>query len=231
MSRSVFHGVGAYIGVLYSETRCKFWSDEPGKLSWDHKALIEIDLAKSPTAARAGRIKVDDIDVDDHDIYGGMTKIGPLFPDGKTIGACWITEDAWRRSTGRALDPNPDCHDYELKHVLYWSGPLAKRRFQGFHAEITSEKGTHALVTLWHAGQSKVPGARPAGTWWIDLDADAMPIEPGFTTIGVGAHPKVGALFLDLRHAHTIQMRGPKLPPFTGEELLPSLEANASHDE
>jgi len=220
--RTVFHGVGAYVGSLHSETKCKFWPDEPGKLAWNHGAMVEVDLAKSPAAARAGRVPWSDVEVDDHHIYGGMTKIGPLWPDGTTIGGCWLTEDAWRRSTGRGWDPNPDCHDYEMRHVLYWGGPLARRRFQGFHAEITSEKGTHALVTLWQAGRSKVAGSKPAGTWWIDLAADAHAIEPGFTEVGVGGAAKVGALFVDLRHAHTIQMMGPKIPPWMGEGALPS---------
>ena len=220
--RAVFHGVGAFVGVLYSETKCKFWPDEPGRLSWDHKALVEIDLAKSPAAARAGRIPWTDVDVDDHHIYGGMTKIGPLWPDGAHVGACYVTEDAWRRGTGRALDPDPDCHDYELTHVLYWQGPLATRRFHGFHAQITSEQGARALVTLWHAGKSKAPNAPPVGTWWIDLAADAHAIEPGFTQVGVGASPKTGALFLDLRQARTLQLDDPKKPPWLGEDFFPA---------
>jgi hypothetical protein len=220
--RTIFHGVPAYVGVLNSETKCRFWPDDPAKLSWDHKQTVDIDLGRSPAAARAGRIQWSDVEVDDHHIYGGMTKIGPLWPDGTHIGACWLTEDAWRRSLGRGLDPNPDCHPYELTHVHYHAGPLANRRFQGFHAEITSEKGTNALVTLWPAGRSRASGTKPAGTWWIDLAADAHPIEPGLTEIGVGSAPKVGALFVDLQHLHVINMVGPKLPVWLGDEEFPS---------
>lgn len=222
MSRYVFHCVGAYVGSLHGETDCRFWADAPAKLRWDHNAMVAIDLARSPTAARLGRIAPTDVDVDDHEIYGGMTKIGPLFPDGKTIGACWLTEEAWRRSTNRAFDADPECEPYELTQVVYWAGALASRRFQGFRAVITSEQGSRALVTLWHAGTSRTPNAQPAGTWWIDLDTEAMPIEPGFTEVGVGAAVKTGALFLDLRQASTIQLYGPKRPPGAGEAAFPS---------
>ncbi len=122
----------------------------------------------SPAAVRAGTITADAIDVDDNAVYGGLTKIGPNFPLGETIGACWTTAAAILRETGGPpLTPPPtDCRPYELTHVLYWDGPLANLRFQGVYAEITAVQGTVALCTIWiwHVAA----GERRAGRHVVD---------------------------------------------------------------
>ena len=221
--RSVFYGHGAYVATLVGDTQCKWFPDDPKSLGWDPAKQIGVDLAKSPAAVRSGAIKSVAIDVDDHAVYGGLTKIGPDFPLGETIGACWITEAALKRETGLApfATPPTDCRAYELTHVLYWDGPLAGCRFQGTYAEIQNLQGTVALCTIWHPGTSLQPNASPAGTWWIDL-AHAHPVEAGFTEIGPAPLPQKGALFLDLRIAGSIGLLGPKLPPSSGDDTFPA---------
>ena len=222
-TRSVFHGYGAYVATQLGPTLCKWYPDDPASLGWDPKRQIGVDLARSPAAVRAGNLAVADIEVDDHRVYGGLTRIGPDFPRGATIGACWATEAVIRRETGGPpLTPPPtDCRPYELKHVLYWDGPLATNRFQGTYAEIQAVQGTAALCTIWNPGTSLQPNAAPAGTWWIDL-AYQHPIEAGFTEIGVGAaDKKAGALFLDMHVVRTLPLDEPKKPPILGADEFP----------
>jgi hypothetical protein len=113
-----------------------------------------------------------------------------------------------------------DCEAYELMTAIYWSvGREIARRVWGFHAEITAEHGSLALCTIWTPGTSR--SRRPAGSWWIDLGAQADPIANGLTAIGVGPAPKVGALFLDAHAARSLALAGPKLPPWAGEQSIP----------
>jgi hypothetical protein len=46
----------------------------------------------------------------------------------------------------------------------------------------------------------------------------------GFTGIGTGAAPKRGALFLDAAGGRGLNLAGPKIPPYQGEQLLPLAE-------
>jgi hypothetical protein len=113
------------------------------------------------------------------------------------------------------------CHGYELTTIVEWT-PASRgiaRRFWGFHAEISAEQGSLALCTIWTPGTSLTQ--RPAGSWWIDLAAQADPIASGFTTIGTGSAPKRGALFLDALGGRGLNLAGPKIPPYQGEQLLP----------
>ncbi len=222
-TRSVFYGFGAWVGRLDARTACAWWADDPNNLAFDHGLLIQVDLAKNPAAYLNGSIGLEEIEVDDAPDTGGLTKLGPTWPTGSAINSVWLAAKFYER-----LPCKPDfpqrfmgCHGYELTTVIEWS--LASRgiarRFWGFHAEISAEQGSLALCTVWTPGTSLTQ--RPAGSWWIDLAAQADPIANGFTAIGTGSAPKRGALFLDTLGGRGLNLFGPKLPPYQGEQLLP----------
>jgi hypothetical protein len=220
MTRSIFFGFGAFVGSIKGATQCAFWPGDPASFKWASSAQIEVDLAMNPQLARGGKITPADIVVDDYAGYAvsGQTTIGPMWPGGTMNGTCWLESMFWENlaKTGNQpprLPADAQCHDYELCNVLYWDGPLAQRRFQGLYATIQAEKGSLALCTVWQPGTSQIPGQNPLGTWWLDLDKLAHPIEKGFTEIGVGAGvPKQGALFLDIAARTIVPFDTPKNP-------------------
>ena len=55
--RSVFVGTGGFLGQIFGETRCAFWTDEPVDHNFDPQRLITVDLARTPSAAASGEIK------------------------------------------------------------------------------------------------------------------------------------------------------------------------------
>lgn len=230
MSRTVFYGFGAWVGQQRGPTRCGWWPADPAdpSINFDPAKLIDVDLAKNPSEHRAGRIPVAQIEVDDRPANGGMTKIGPTFPLGSMINSVWLEQGHYDglppNKKPPRVPPNMACFDYELCCVTYWAGPLANRKFYGFYAEIASEQGSSALVSVWPAGRSQVPGIGPMGAWWLDLSLVALPIEPGFTQIGVGpTNPKKGALFIDHQTTLTTMAdgSGPKLPAGQGHDPRP----------
>jgi hypothetical protein len=219
MTRSVFYGFGAFVGSIRGPTSCAFWPDDPGSFSWAAGMQVPVDLAKNPQAARAGKIKQNEIVVDDYAGYsvGGQTTIGPMWPGGTMNGMCWLESSYWAGLAATGYQPprlpaNPQFKAYEFCNVLYWDGQLANRRFQGLHGAIQSEKGSLALVTLWQPGTSQIPGQNPLGTWWLDLDKHGHPIEQDFTEIGVGKAAKTGALFLDVAARGIVPYDTPKNP-------------------
>ena len=220
MTRTVFFGFGAYVGTISGQTTCSFWPDDPQSLGWSTAALVPVDLARNPTAVRTNNIQVTDIDVDDYRLDGGLTGIGPLWPGGQTISAVWLSE-TYYNSLGANKPPRQpasapnDAHDYELTSILYWDGPMADRRFFGFHAKILSTQGPLSHVKIWHAGTSKVPGQPHAGIWWLDLAAVAHPVDPIATQIAPGGVTE-GALFLDSPTASSLLLRMPKRPTSSG---------------
>ena len=225
MTRTVFYGFGAYVGTITGQTTCSFWPDDPQSLGWAAKAQIPVDLSKNPTAVRQNQISVADIQVDDHRLDGGLTGIGPRWPGGQPIGACWLSETYWSSLGASKPSRQPpsapdDAHDYELTSILYWDGDLAGRRFFGFHAKILSTQGPLARVQIWHGGTARGPGHPPAGVWWLDLAQVAHPIDPIATQIEPGKVTE-GALFLDAPTGRQLQLMGPKRPPAAGSELLP----------
>lgn len=206
--RSVFVSTGAFLGRIDGETRCAFWSDEPIDHDFDAARLIEIDLARTPSAAAAGRIPWDAIQVDD--CYPGPT--GEVI--GTTLGPCWpemqltgivCLEEGFRSSLPEALRPAcpPDgmeARAYEFTSVVYWphtSDPRAGRRYAGHHARIVQEQGTVARVAVYPPGTSEHPDAQPV-LMWVDLSAvDQCDVGPSsLTEIGTGDGEKEGALFL-----------------------------------
>ena len=226
MTRSVFYGVGAFVGSITGPTTCAFWPDDPNRLGWDANQLVPVDLAKNPEAVRRGAIQAGDVQVDDFTKMGGMTSIGPVFPGGATLGLCYLEES--RCAALGANDPRTTGpgRPYEWCTVVYHDGLMAGRRFHGFHATIIRNQGNLALVSLWARGTSLVANQPPRGTYWIDFDAFAHPVEPNLTAIGVGvAALKTGALFLDHRASSggggVIPFDDPKSPRWFGGAVAP----------
>lgn len=221
--KTVFYGFGAWVGRLDNRTTAGWWADDPNNLAFDATQLIKTDLSQNPSAYLAGKIKFDEIIVDNPPDGGGLTKIGPTWPIGSTINSVWLESQHYHAMKRKPPFPPPymNCNDYELTTVAYWTlgAKDIARRFWGYHAQITNEQGSLALVSIWTPGTSRT--RQPVGSWWIDLATDADPIHNGFTTIGVGAAPKTGALFLNAIAARGLALFGPKMPPGTGGQSTP----------
>lgn len=213
MTRTVFFGFGAYVGGISGQKKCSWWADEPANLNWANGQLVPIDLSKNPTAARNGVIPVADIEVDDDITAGGLTEVGPLFPLGRNVGACWISETYWNALGGNKppRQYGDKFYDYELTSVQYWDGELQDRRFFGMHAKILNQQGALSRVRIWQPGYAKPPGVQVAGVAWLDL---AQVADPNFTTIHNQGDE--GALFLDRETAQAAAVRRPKLPAVWG---------------
>lgn len=206
----MFVGVGACLGRIESETRCAFWPDEPTEHGFDPARLISVDLARNPSAAIAGEISWDAVEVDDciHDSNGNVigTTLGASWPELQLVGIVCMERQVWRAvpETMRPACPpkGSTAHDYEFMSVLYWphtSDPRAGRRYCGHHAQILEERSGLARVAVFPPGSSQRPHARPA-VMWIDL-ASPEQCDAGadsLTTIGVGDGRKSGALYLIL---------------------------------
>lgn len=223
-SRTITYGFGSWVGSQTGLTTCGWWPQDPATLNppFDQTKLISNDLSKNLQAVRNGQITLAQIQVDDAPANGGETKIGPTFPNGSMINGCWLEKGDYDGLPANKKPPrvpaDMQCRDYELTTVYYWSGAMANRRFWGFYAEITSEQGSSALVSIWPAGKSLEPGQQPAGSWWLNLPNVAHPIEAGFTQIGTGlANPKQGALFIDAPTRTSLGLSGPKIPRYLGE--------------
>jgi hypothetical protein len=223
-TRSVFHGFGAWVGRLDGRTACAWWADDPNNLSFDAHKLIEVDLARNPAAYLRGSIPIEDLQVDDAPVDGGLTKLGPTWPTGSTINSLWIEATFYNSLPHKPQFPQPfmNCHGYELTTVVEWAphAPGIQRRFWGVHCEITAERGPLALCTIWTPGTALTQ--KPAGSWWVDLATHADPTANGFTAVGTGSAPKHGALFLDAPGIRSIAIAGPKSPPWQGGQLIPS---------
>lgn len=210
-----FYGFPAWIGALYSPTKCAWWANDPNQLNWDQKALIGVDMSLTPSAARAGQIQANQIQVDDHASNRGRTTIGPLFPGGATIGACWLTDAAWQGIPAQYRPPrvpaNASGRDYEYTVVQYFGGEQNDRRFYGFHGRAQQTNGRLTLVDLWHPGTS-VANPAPAGQWWLDLGAVTDPTVPALDPAG----NREGAIYIEVGTARTIALFEPKLPRLVG---------------
>jgi hypothetical protein len=218
--RTVFYCFGAYVGQLTGTTQVSWWPDDPVATGFPQQRLIPIDLAKNPTAARAGTIQIQDIQVDDDRANGGLTSVGPRFPGGQMIGAMWVAETYLKTlGANQPSASSADAYDYELMATLYWK-ELGDRRFNGFHAEIVAPpQGNLVLVDIWNGGTAK-SGAKPAGRWWLDLDAVS---DPNYTTISAKG-PQSGALFLDRQTSSQLQLFYIKRPAGLGFDAFPLTE-------
>lgn len=213
MTRTVFYGFGAYVGTINGQRVCSWWADDPVNLNWAPSLLVPVDLAKNPASARSGTIPVADVIVDDDITDGGLTAIGPRYPLGRGVGACWIRDTYWN-SLGTNKPPRQvgtTFYDYELTSVQYWDGELGDRRFFGLHAEILDAQGSLSQVKIWQPGWAKPPSQQVAAIAWLDLSQCS---DPNFTTI---QSPRdKGALFLDRTTAVALTVRRPKIPASEG---------------
>jgi hypothetical protein len=218
-NRITFYGFPAYIGALRGPTHCGWWPDDPNSLNWKEDRLIPTDLSKTPSAAQNGEITIAEIQCDDHRTDGGLTQIGPRFPQGTMVGAVWIRDTYWN-SLGRKQPRHPatnDSHPYELTSIVYVDGPFKGRRFYGVHAKITDTHGPLAKVQIWQPGRSRIDGERPFGEFWIDLAQDTHPVDSGASH--VDSHLE-GPLFINGDLARSLGLYSPKLPYWLGAELL-----------
>ena len=211
--RCVFVGTPGFLGRIDSETRCAFWAEEPVDHGFDPARLIEIDLARTPSAAAAKEITWDDVQVDDcftapNGVASGTT-LGLRWPELELAGAVYL-ERGFAASLPAGLRPacpplGMSGRSYECLTALYWpeeDDPRAGRRYAGHYAEILQEQGTLARVAVYPPGRSQDPSVRPV-PMWIDL-ASAEQCDAGprsLTMIGVADDaPKRGALFLISGH-------------------------------
>jgi hypothetical protein len=206
--RTVFLGTPAFLARIDGETRCGFWTAEPVDHGFDPRLVIDVDLARTPSAAAAKEIAWQDVQVDD--CFSGPngavsgTTLGPRWPELQLCGAVYL-EQAFAGALPAAVRPScPPAgmagEPHEYMTTVYWPGvpdPRAGNRYAGHCAEIVEEHGPVAKVAVFPPGRSAEPDAQPV-TMWIDLTSPEQ-CDAGLgalTTIGVGDAPKRGALFL-----------------------------------
>jgi hypothetical protein len=201
--------MAGFLGRVDGETRCAFWAEEPVDHGFDPARLIEVDLARTPSAAAAKEIAWDEVQVDD--CFAGPngavsgTTLGPRWPELRLAGAVYL-ERGFVGALPESLrpawpPPGMRAEPYECLTTVYQpdiEDPRAGNRYAGHCAEILDERGSLARVAVYPPGRSGEPDIRPA-VMWIDLASsehcDAGP--DNLTTIGVGPDaPKRGALFL-----------------------------------
>ncbi len=204
MTKVTFYGSPAWVGAIQSPTICDYWNNDPAQLNWDKSLLSTVDLSKTPSAALAGRIKSSQIEVDDHTGNGGRTTIGPLFPSGASIGACWIS-DLYIARSAKSRPTVANGNIYEYMTIQYFDNEQGNRRFHGCHANVLQVNAGLSLVQIWNPGTG-TGGGQPAGTWWLDLVAHAEPSTPALST------GKPGALFLDVATLRQLTMFEVKIP-------------------
>jgi hypothetical protein len=208
MTKVTFYGSPAWVGAIQSPTICEYWNNDPAQLNWDRSLLSTVDLSKTPSAALAGRIKSSQIEVDDHTGNGGRTTIGPLFPSGASIGACWVSDLQIAKST-KTRPTVANSNIYEYMTIQYFDNDQGNRRFHGFHANVLQVNGGLSLVQIWNPGTG-AGGGSPAGTWWLDLAANAEPSTPALSP------GKPGALFLEVATVRQMTTFDTKLPRYMG---------------
>lgn len=214
MARSVFYGVGAFIGSITGPTTCAFWPDDPNKLKWDPTLLVKVDLANNPEAVR--QCKIAQADVDDFAGYGsgGLTRVGPMFPGGATMGTLYLEES--KCAALGVNDPTKGARAYEWMTVVYYDGALAGRRFHGFHGLVQNVIGNVAMVSLWARGTSAVAGQGPMGTYALDLSAHFHPSDGTVPMIPITKGTQ-GALFIDAKAGGGVStFDTPKTPKWAG---------------
>jgi hypothetical protein len=206
--RCVFAATPAYLGRVAGLTRCAFWAQDPEDHGFDTALLIEVDLARTPSAAQAKEIGWEQVQVDDcfsgpNGTVGGTT-LGPRWPELRLAGGVYLERGF---AAGLPEAARPACpplgaagRDYEFTAEVFWPhvpDPRAGARYAGHHAEVLDERGTLAKVAVYPPGRSLDPVADPV-VMWIDLaSSEQCDTGPGrLTTIGTGSAPKSGALFL-----------------------------------
>jgi hypothetical protein len=214
MTRVRFYGLPAWVGTIQGPTSCKWWNRDPAQINFDPTQQLTVDVAKTPAMALAGTIQASEIDVDDHTTSGGRTTIGPLWPSGAMIGASWVSDSYLSRCGIAASTPEGgDGHDYEYQMIHYFDGEQNNRRFYGFHAKLLQVQGNLSLIEIWNPGTGAGAGGS-AGSWWLDLAAEADPGTPSLVL------NQPAALFLTATAVGQTGLTGPKLPPYFGSFAL-----------
>ena len=216
MTKVTFYGSPAWVGGIQSPTVCEWWNNDPAQLNWDRALLYTVDLSMTPSAATAGRIKPSQIDVDDHVTNGGRTTIGPMWPSGTSVGACFVSDGYIARCAHKGKSGVPAAmngSNYEYTTIQYFDGEQHNRRFHGFHANVLQTNGGLSLVQIWNPGTGTGGGA-PAGTWWLDL---GVTTDPNSTPLSQG---KPGALYLDVATTRQLTTFDGKLPKGQGASPL-----------
>lgn len=234
MVKSVFYACSAWVGRIDGETRCGFWAKNPIEINFDPVLLVPVDLSKTPAMARKGKIEWDEIQVDDGpdgNGGGGLTSIGPWFPDGKTTGVIYLEKQYWGRLRSDIRPPFPppgfSAKEYEFMTVVYKDGARAGKRYVGLQAKILEESGTTArvgiLLTCPPPRTNQNPPPKNPSEHKFDLsslDFDAHVSQGGLTEIGTGAgKPKQGALFMEVSRAMKLGIIALKMPPACGVSL------------
>src|SRR5438552_10757584 len=150
--RCIFCGTAAFLGRIDGETRCAFWAQEPVDHGFDPQRLIDVDLARTPSAAAAGQIGWDQVQVDDcftgpNGMVSGTT-LGPRWPELLLAGAVYL-ERSFVASLPAALRPacppaGMSGQPYEYTTAVYWphlDDPRAGKRYAGHCAQILQEQG------------------------------------------------------------------------------------------
>ncbi|HEY6422067.1 MAG TPA: hypothetical protein VIY28_02215 [Pseudonocardiaceae bacterium] len=192
---------------LDGDTRCAFWTAEPVDHAFDPALLIEVDLARTPSAAAAKEIPWDAVQVDD--CFSGPngavsgTTLGPCWPELRLTGGlpgasvCGIVA-AVRAPTGSA-------GGHERRGLrVHDDGVLARAgRFTGRKPLCGTLRGNSRRTQ--HAGlggglpAGEISGSQRSGGEHLDrfrVVATVRRRSGQPTTIGVGDAPKRGALFL-----------------------------------
>lgn len=209
-ARTRFVMVGAFLGVVDGETRCRFWADDPSAHGFAHDRLIAVDLARTPSAAAARRIRWPEVEVDDAWAAGAGalagTSLGPAWPELSMTGVVYLAEARWRAlprgRRPRCPPAGAEGRAYEYQACVYWSGrrdPRAGRRYLGHHAEVIDTAGPLARVAIFPAGRSRAPGVEPVQRWLDLTDPATCDAGPDALTT-IAAKASVGALFLCVGH-------------------------------
>lgn len=170
--RTSFVAFGAYLGRVRSQTECDVWIDDPVEHRFSEQRLVTIDLARTPSAAIQGDIEWSQVQVEDHLNLGGLTELGPLWPEGKSVGSIYLARTFLESLPSPVPTTAIDGEPYELESVAYHPGtgdPRQGRRYHGFHAIALEWSGSRVLVDLYRPGTSRAIG--PMTRVWIDLDA------------------------------------------------------------
>jgi len=239
IAKSVFYLSAAWVGRIDGETRCSFWPTNPLENHFDPALLVPVDLSKTPSVALKGQISWDQVQVDDFADHhgGGLTLIGPLFPDGRMVGGVYLERKYWSRLRKeiRPAFPPPGFEmpeKYQYMAVVYQDGSRAGRRYMGLHAKIIREEGSTAVITILNecdpefAETSSPTSGLELKCDLSSLDCDAHVDAGGMTEIATGkGKRKEGALFLDAKYAKRIGLPVPvKCPPSKGI-VVPTLSS------
>jgi hypothetical protein len=211
-----FFGFGAFVGAIRGLRQVEWWPKDPATLTpaWDQNALIATDLAKTPLGVVQGLITIAQLEVDDHLMNGGLTRIGPRYPQGEMIGPIWLAETFYNSIPQGKRPPRhqtTEGSDYELTSLLHWNGNVPVRRFFGFRGKLNAINGTKFKLDVWHGGRGKIPGevGKP-------VEVDTANID---TTTSISNVGDDGAIYIEDSTARSLQLMSPKRPEASGGDF------------